>query len=181
MPRRFARLRPGAPPFAAGQFGVPADGMCLNVFLVLSSPEDPARVLLGRVAPDPRWEEVGGLDRSRLERIGERWMLPSRQLLLFESPEEAARRIGEEQLGIELGPMPPPQVFSEVYTRPGSAEADPHWDLHFVFRVSGPLAPRGSGLWRQLSYVSLPETPATAFARGHGDVLALLTLPMSGR
>jgi 8-oxo-dGTP pyrophosphatase MutT (NUDIX family) len=155
--------------------------MCLNVFLVVFSPEDPGRVLLERVAPDPRWEEVGGLDQSRIDRIGDRWMLPSRQLLLFESPEEAARRIGEEQLGIEVGPLPSPQVFSEVYVRPGSTEVDPHWDVHFVFRVSGPLAPRSSGLWRQLSYISLTETPRTAYARGHGDVLALLTLPLPGR
>ncbi|MCI4373634.1 MAG: hypothetical protein L3K02_08355, partial [Thermoplasmata archaeon] len=114
MPRRFARFRPGAPPYAPGFYGVPSDGMCLNVFVILRSPDDSGRILLGRAAPDSRWEESGALDRSRLERLGDRWMLPSSQLILLEGPKEAARRVGNEQLETDLDPLPAPQVFSET-------------------------------------------------------------------
>lgn len=176
MARRFARLRAGLPPFAPGFFAVPSDGLCLSVFLVLRKPDDPGQVLLGRVALDSRWEEVGGLDRPRLERVGDRWMLPSSQLILLESPAEAARRVGGEQLGIELDPIPRPQVFSETYPRRGPQGADPHWDLHFIFDLPGPPAPPRSDLWNDLTYQTVASIPAVAFGRDHGDILALVGL-----
>ncbi|MCI4365897.1 MAG: hypothetical protein L3K10_07580 [Thermoplasmata archaeon] len=176
MSRRFARLRPGAPPFAPGDYGVPSDGMCLSAFLVVTAPTDPSRVLLGRMAPNPRWEEVGGLDPARTRRIADRWMLPSRQLQFFESPEEAARGIGEEQLGIQVDPVPTPRIFSETYPRPASAESDPHWDLHFIFVLTGPASPPRSPLWRELTYVSVGTLSRGTFARGHGDILELVGL-----
>jgi hypothetical protein len=173
MVRRFARLRPGAPPYAAGFFGVPSDGMCLNVFVLLRDPADPGRVLLGQVAADPRWEEVGALDSHRLERIGDRWMLPSSQLLLLEDPGEAARRVGREQLEIDFDPVPPPQVFSETYPRRGPEPTDPHWDLHFLFNMLGPTPPPHGALWKRLEYVSIADIPRAAFGRDHGDILEL--------
>lgn len=176
MTRRFARFR-AAPPLAdTGFSAVPSDGMCLSVFLVLRAPEDPGRVLLGRLSPDPQWAEVGALDTERAARIGDRWMLPSRQLLLFESPDEAARRVGEEQLGIDLGPLDGPEVFSETYSRSGSTETDPHWDLHFIYSLPGPPQAPRSPLWKELSYVPVAATPRTALARNHGDILELAGL-----
>jgi hypothetical protein len=176
MTRRFARMQSGAPPYRTGFTGVPSDGMCLNVFLVLQKPGDAGRVLLGRVAPDSRWEEAGGLDSSRLERVGTRWMLPSSQLLLLESPDAAAGRLLREQLGINPDTLPAPEVFSETYLRPGSESADPHWDLHFVYLMPGPASPPRSPLWTDLEYTSVPTIPRAEFARGHGDVLELVGL-----
>ncbi|MGA8275385.1 MAG: hypothetical protein WB789_07285 [Thermoplasmata archaeon] len=150
--------------------------MCLNVFVVLRDPAGPDRVLLGRVAPDPRWEEIGALDRPRLERMGDRWMLPSSQLILLEGPDEAARRVGNEQLGIDLNPLPEPQVFSETYPRRRSENADPHWDLHFIFTLQGPPTLPRSTLWKDLEYVPVANTPRTAFGRDHGDILELVGL-----
>jgi 8-oxo-dGTP pyrophosphatase MutT (NUDIX family) len=179
MARRFARLRPGSAPFAPGFYGVPSDGMCLNVFLVVRSPEGPGRALLGRVAPDPRWVEAGSLDEERISRIGDRWILPSSQLILFESPDDAARRLASEQLGIELDPVPAPQVFSDTYPRRGMPDADPHWDLHFIYSWVGPASPPRSSLWKSLEYVPVAKLPLTAFARDHGDILGLVGLPPS--
>jgi hypothetical protein len=177
MARRFARLKGGLPPLPPGYVGIPSDGMCLNVFLILRPPNDPGRVLLGRVAPDLRWEEVGGLDPSRVKGVSDRWILPASQLLLLEGPDAAARRIGQELLGIHPDPLPPPTVFSETYRRSSSEGADPHWDLHFMYSLDGPAVPPRHPLWKELEYVRVAETPRTAFARGHGDVLELAGLP----
>jgi hypothetical protein len=180
MVRQFARLHPGAPPFEAGYFGVPSAGMCLNVFLVLRQPDDPHRALLGRVAPDPRWEEVGALTPARLERIGDRWMLPSSQLLLMESPAEGARRLGSELLGTDLTALPAPQVFSETYEPARGPKGDLHWDLHFIFDLKGASTVPKLPLWNELEYVPIERTPRSAIARSHGDILELVGLrPMN--
>lgn len=175
--RRFARLSSGAAPLRAGQSPVPTDGMCLNCFLVLMAPDDPRRVLLGRIAPDPRWDALGGLDPGRASRVGNRWMLPSSQLLLFESPDEAAHRLGTELLGIDLPTLEGPRVFSDTYRRADSAGEDPHWDVQFVFTGRGPLGPPTHPLWRELAYVPVHETPRAEFARNQGDVLELVGFP----
>jgi hypothetical protein len=145
--------------------------MCLNVFLVVQDPHDAHRVLLGKVAPDSRWMDVGGLGPERVARVADRWMLPSRQLLLFEPPDAAARLVAEEQLGLALEPLPVPQVVSETYALPGSTVTDPHWDLHFIYRTIGPaVAPRNS-LWDDLAYAPIGSTSRRQIARGHGDIL----------
>ncbi len=176
MARRFARLSPGFAPVGPGHSVVPSDGMCLSAFLILTAPDDPKRALVGHIAPGPEWEELGGLDPARAARVGERWMLPATQLLLFESPSEAAHRVGRELLGLELTGLSGPQVFSETYRRPDSTAEDLHWDLHFLFTGPGPRRPPTHRLWRELSYVPVGATRRGEFARGHGDVLELAGL-----
>jgi hypothetical protein len=180
MTRRFARFRAGTAPLAPGYFGLPSDGMCLNVFLVVRAPDDPHRALVGRPAADPRWEEVGALDPPRRERLGDRWMLPCSQLVLLEGPEEAARRIGAEQLGIEITTLPSPTVVSEKYPLHDSAEHDLHWDLHFIYPLLGPPHLSQSALWKELEYLPIAQTPRSAFGRGHGDILELVGLTPIG-
>jgi hypothetical protein len=51
-------------------------------------------VLMGRVNPEyPAWEHIGALNKVRLERYSDKWMLPSSHLVLYESPRQAAERI----------------------------------------------------------------------------------------
>ncbi len=173
--RRFARLS-AAPATQDGASAVPSDGMCLSVFLVIHPADRTGAVLLGRVAPGPEWATVGGLSAARLDRIGDRWMLPSSQLLLLEGPDAAADRVAREQLG---GPLPDrtgPAVFSETYGRPG-ASGDPHWDLHFVYSARWRGTPPAPGrLWRELAFVDVASTPAASIARGQADVLDLVGL-----
>jgi len=174
--RRFARLRAEA---GAGFAGLPSDGMCLSAYLVLRSPTAPREVLVGRVNPSGPWWEVAALDEKRVAGLGDRWVLPATQLLLFEGPQQAALRIASEMLGRPTLNVGLPRVFSEAYVR-GSASPDPHWDLQFVFSApwpGGPLEPSRGQLWSELRFVDVERTPAAAFGRGHGDVLALVGLP----
>jgi hypothetical protein len=166
---------------AAGASGLPDDGMCLSVFLVLTPPGQEAAVLMGRIDPSAPWDEIGALDPARRRAIGDRWMLPSSQLVFFESPSEAALRILKEQLASDPIPLEGPAVFSEAYHRPGSAATDPHWDIHFVFRgrwrsASPPRVPA----WRQLEFVDVGRLAPDGIARNQGDVLALVGLARKG-
>jgi hypothetical protein len=151
--------------------------MCLNCFLVVRSRDQPAHVLMGQVDPAADWFEAGGLGPDRLARIGDRWMLPASQLLLLESPDDAARRLARELLGRPLNVVPSPKVLSETYARAGSTAHDPHWDLHYVYEFdwAGPPPAKGR-LWRQLEYRPVRSMPPGEFARSHHDVLALIGL-----
>jgi len=186
-PRRFARLRRQPTP---GTTEVPDDGMCLSAFLLVHPADDPRKVLLGRPAPDGPWEEAAGLDTVRLAGIGDRWVLPASQLLLFEGPAEAAERLARELLGRpDLRPGAP-RIFSEAYSRPATARdrgtntQDPHWDLHFVFPTTWPggsLDDSRGRLWRELRFLDMGATASTSIGRGHGDVLALAGVAPSDR
>jgi ADP-ribose pyrophosphatase YjhB (NUDIX family) len=175
MTRRFTRLRPGSVAAVPGASVVPDAGMCLSVFLVLTSPDQDRAVLMGRIDPSAPWDEIGALDAGRASAVGDRWMLPSSQLVFFESPEEAARRILKEQLGRSPIPLEGPAVFSEAYRRPTSSDADPHWDFHFVFRGRWPSStPPRSPAWRELAFVDVGRVDPATIARSQGDVLALV-------
>ncbi len=177
--RRFARLARSADrPFV---YEVPNDGMCLSAFLVVRPPSRPHEVLVGRMKATDAWEHAAGVHADRIRSTGDRWVLPASQLVFFERPDEAARRIAAEQLHLADLPLGSPRVFSEAYPRRDGPQ-DPHWDLHFVYTVDRPSAsppPRGE-LWQELTYVDVRSTPASAFGRGHGDVLALVGLAPSG-
>ena len=177
MEKRFARLRRGPVEAGSGASEVPDNGMCLSVFLVLESPSRPGTVLAGKVNPTAPWWEIGAIDPKRLASIGGRWMLPSRQLLLFESPADAAQRILDEQLGSGPLSLEGPFVFSDPSERPGGPGSDPHWDLHLVFRGRwpSPKAPR-SPAWSDLEFLEVARTRRSDFARNQGDVLELVGL-----
>jgi len=181
MERRFARLRPGAAPEGPGYYVVPDDGMCLSVFLVIERPGHPGEAILGRPDPTADWFTIGSLSPERIGAIANRWMLPSSQLLFFEGPDEAARRVLREQLESELPHLPPPRIVSEAYRRAGSTARDPHWDLQFIYRLAWPedRAPSARA-WKELAFVDVASVPRDQIGRGHGDILELAGLPPKG-
>lgn len=156
--------------------------MCLSAYLVLRPPHAPHEVLLGRMDPAGPWFEVAAVDPPRAKGIGDRWVLPATQLLLGEAPDQAARRLGRELLGRDDLSLGSARVFSEAYLR-GNGSADPHWDLHFVYLGRWAGAPPDASfgrLWKELRFVDLTSTSASAFGRGHADVLALAGLAPGG-
>jgi ADP-ribose pyrophosphatase YjhB (NUDIX family) len=177
MTRRFARLRRGPVEASSGASELPDNGFCLSVFLVLEPPDRPGAVLMGRINPNADWWEIGALDPKRFGMVGDRWMLPSCQLLLFESPADAARRILKEQLGAAPLPLEGPFTFSDPSPRPGSPGKDPHWDFHFVYRGRwGSSVPPQAPAWRRLEFVDVGRTRRAEIARDQGDVLELVGL-----
>lgn len=156
---------------------VPSEGMCLSTFLVLRPRGHRDQALLGHIDPGAPWGHIGAADAKRVVAWSRGWMLPSSQLLLFESPEDSARRIAREQLGIELGKLPAPVLMSDAYER----EAGPqelHWDLGFVYVLDGrPADPPRSLVWKDLRYETVSRIPRADFVRFQDDVLRLVGLP----
>ena len=178
-PRRFARFRAEPLSGRPGIFRLPDDGLCLSSFLLVHPVGMPHEALVGRMDPKGPWSETAAVDPERIATFQGRWVLPACQLLFFEDPTAAARRIASEQLGLPTLGIAPPQVFSEAYGREAGGSRDPHWDFHFVSRAEwpggDPARSRGR-LWQELQFVDVSRTPRSSFARGHGDILALAGL-----
>jgi hypothetical protein len=153
---------------------LPDDGLCLSTFLIFRHPRETGRVLLGRIDPRAAWDDLGALEPARVHGIGRRWMLPSSQLLFFESPIDSARRIAREQLERPLPPVEGPLVVSEQYRRSTPRAEDPHWDLHFIFQGPWPSeSPPLARPWVELDFVDVAQTASAEIARSQGDILEL--------
>ena len=168
---RFARPKPeydGNPVYTTE---IPEGGMCLSSFLVITEGESD-RVLMGHLDPGEAWDEIGALDRERAEVHSRRWMLPSSHLMLHESPQDAARRILGEQLGLKGLELSGPSVVAEVGTPKRFPNLPGHWDFEFIFRGR---APPGSApehpAWRELKFVDLRLAGRDSIARSHDEVL----------
>jgi len=173
--RRFARYRPTERDIDGRHFwAVPEGGLCLSVFVIVTPPGDPTRVLAGRPDPAAPWSTYATLEATHLAAIGDRWILPASHLLEFEGPLEAAGRVAREQLSAPGLAMDGPEVASEVYPSVLDPESGSHWDLHFLFRSAGAvsLTPPPAA-WRELAWLQTRDLSRAAFARGHGDILAL--------
>jgi ADP-ribose pyrophosphatase YjhB (NUDIX family) len=173
--RRFCRFTRGNDPFSLHE--IPEDGLCLSTFLVLRPGTDRRRVLVGRMDPHAAWDHFGGLGPDRVEAYCHGWVLPASQLLLGESPDEAAHRILEEQLPGLRVELKPPLIDSEVDAPRGWPESPNHWDLRFVFRgETADVALPSSGPWSDIRWLELRSARREDFARSHEDVLLRLGL-----
>ena len=152
---------------------IPEAGICLSAFVILCKQGSPNEVVMGHLNPEADWQHIGALDRERAERNSKGWMLPSSHLLLEESPEEAARRILKEQVGVENQEVTKPEVFSEAYSSGKVWDRTPlkHWDLEFIFQCEiANIKPHPA--WRDLAFVDLRKIKKEEMARFHEDILA---------
>jgi len=161
--RRFAAFSKGALPPRMNT--VPQGGMCISAFLVLSRRGQPGEVLVGKINKNAEWDHIGALDGKRLERFASGWMLPSSHLMLFETPEGAARRILREQLGIRNQPLQGPLTFADT------SGTSNHWDLGFVFTGERESAPSNAA-WDELRFVDIGKLRRDEMVRSQLDVLA---------
>lgn len=165
LERRFTRFSRTTTPPRIDE--IPEGGFCLSSFVILTKVGRPNEVLLGKLDVDGPWERIGGLNSERAERNRSGWMLPASQLLYGESPQDASKRILDEQLGITDQKLEGPWVFSEVYGPKG------HWDLEFLF--SGERAEvRPHPAWKELRFVDTTKLRREDFSRSHEDILAHL-------
>jgi ADP-ribose pyrophosphatase YjhB (NUDIX family) len=166
---RFSRTK-DASGLVTGE--IPEGGFCLSTFLLISKKSSRPNVLLGKINPEANWEHIGALDKRRVELFKEGWMLPSSHLMLYESPQEASRRILREQVGLRDIQLAGPIVISEVYLNPRHTKAENHWDIEFIFTSTydqeiSNLPP----VWRELRFVELDSLRKEDIARSHGDII----------
>ena len=97
--------------------------------------------------------------------------MPSSHLLVYESPQEAAKRILREQLDLDLT-LSGPDVVSETYTPKRFPDLPRHWDIEFIFKgkLSADRVPKPHA-WSNLAFVNLDITKKSEIARSHEDVL----------
>ena len=171
--RRFCRFSKQAETMSFGMPDIPDGGLCLSAFLVIADVQNPNSVLMGHLNPEASWDRIGALDRSRVDAHSKRWMLPSSHLIVYESPQEAAKRIPREQLEMRDDlPLVGPQVVSETYTPKRFRNLHQHWDIEFIFKgkllkhqIPKPHA------WSQLDFVDLSSIDRSDIARSHEDIL----------
>jgi len=132
---------------------------------------------MGKLNPDADWENIGGLDRSRVLVHNKGWMLPSSHLIFRESPREAANRITSEQLEIQGLELRGPTVISYADRPRRFPQMGDHWDLECVFSGELPLdrVPRALA-WTELKLVDLDLTSKAEITRSHEDILESLGL-----
>jgi ADP-ribose pyrophosphatase YjhB (NUDIX family) len=157
---------------------IPKYGFCISVFLILKDEKDPRSFLMGHLNPDANWAHIGALTQDRIDAHSKGWMLPSSHIIFGESPNDAAKRVSSEQLGIEdveglylIGP----KVFSEVYAPRRHPEAKEHWDLQFLFEgsvaSSDLLNDVARHAWKKLDFINIDSIDPSKISRSHEDIL----------
>jgi len=135
--------------------------MCMSVFVLARRPGKKG-VLIGLPKQDEKWitEWISAwrsYTEKELSEAYEQWRLPSSYLREGEHPEEAVRRIMEDQIGIGDYSLSKkgPQVFS--YNSPSDwYQGNNHWDLAFVYDVKvrkGAKELQVPKWWRELEFV----------------------------
>lgn len=163
----FLWLAPFAP--SKGWTSVPRGGMCLCSFLFVMSGQ---KILLGRYADHPAWEELCGMGEKRIKASAGGWTIPASHLKFGEDPRDAARRIGEEILMLDKG-----LVYSEPYVKsffyePAIAPGEKHFDVLFLFDVSIDAGVKVSKppWYDVLEWFDIGAVRGEQFARQHEDV-----------
>ena len=164
----FLWLAPFAPP--KGWTSVPRGGMCLCAFLFVVSR---GKVLLGRYADHPAWEQLCGMESRRVKANAQGWTIPASHMKFGENPRETARRIGEEILTLDKG-----LTYSEPYVKTffyelARAPGEKHYDVLFLFDVS---IDEGFKVckppWYEvLEWFDIGTVQREQFARQHEDVM----------
>src|SRR5438128_6963556 len=171
--RRFSRFSKSRETAAFSITEIPAGGVCLSAFVIVTEPGHPTNVLMGHMNPRAPWDHIGALDPSRVEVHSRGWMLPSSHLIFQESHGDAARRIAREQLELPNLSFSEPIVVSEAYTPRRFPDAAKHSDLAFMFRSDSPAAdiPHPAA-WSELAFVDLRPTAQSEIGRPPRDMLA---------
>ncbi len=163
----FLWLAPFAPP--KGWTSVPRGGMCLCAFLFVKSE---GKILLGRYADHPAWEQLCGMENKRVKANARGWTIPASHLMFGEDPRNAARRIGEEILTLDKGLLYSEPYVKTFFYEPAVAPGEKHFDVLFLFEVSieTGVKVRKPPWYEALEWLDIGTVPREQFARQHEDV-----------
>ncbi len=142
--------------------------ICISSFLVSVDDEG---VLVGRIQDPVRWMSMDRIVSGEAFR-GDRWVLPATHLLMGEHPEEAARRIVDEQLGARCHDLKLWRVLSFAAPMPSRGQ-ELHWDLCFVYTAELEVTAVPTN-FSELRRLPPSELSGDVFSRGHGEVLESL-------
>jgi ADP-ribose pyrophosphatase YjhB (NUDIX family) len=152
-------------------------GLCLSAFAIARRGE---HFLVVKPREHPKWQEwAPNWDVYSAERLAEQyrlWRLPSAYLREGEGPDDAVRRVVEEQLGASRCFVRQQRTlsFHDPSSRfPGAR----HWDLCFVYDVDVEPAPAGRLPWlAELRWAAPGELRTDDFGSAIGDLALSLGL-----
>jgi len=164
----FLWLSKKAPP--AGFSELPRGGMCVCTFLFVVRDD---RILLGKYADDPEWEDLAGLDQGRRLTNANGWTIPASHLKFGEDPRQTALRIGEQILLMQGARYSEPRTEVDAYPSqltPGET----HYDIWFFVDAvpARTYEARAPAWYRELGWHDPRTLAASGYGRAHEDVVA---------
>jgi ADP-ribose pyrophosphatase YjhB (NUDIX family) len=164
----FLWLAPFAPP--RGWTSVPRGGMCLCTFLFVVNG---GKILLGRYADHPAWENLSGMESKRIKANAHGWTIPASHLKFGEDPRDAARRIGEEILMLEKDLTYSEPYVATFFYEPAIAPGEKHFDVLFLFEVTvtAGVNDHKPPWYEALEWFDIGALQRLPFARQHEDVV----------
>jgi ADP-ribose pyrophosphatase YjhB (NUDIX family) len=143
--------------------------MCLCAFLFVMSG---GKILLGRYADHPAWEQLCGMESGRVKANAHGWTIPASHLKFGEDPRDAARRIGEEILTLDKGLVYSEPCVKTFFYEPAIAPGEKHFDVLFFFEVSveADVKVRKPPWYEALEWLDIGAVQRGQFARQHEDV-----------
>jgi ADP-ribose pyrophosphatase YjhB (NUDIX family) len=147
----------------------PKGGTCLSSFLILKGK---GGILVGKMAKPEVWVEkfFVGEKFAPTYAASNKWLLPASHLKYGEKPDEAAKRILNEQAGLKNVKLTLREVQSHLAEDPNDPEAA-HWDICFIYEGTVKGKVERPEWFSELKFVLPKELSSDHFTRGHGDVL----------
>lgn len=154
-----------------GYHRLPPGGLCLGAFVFL---RQGSKILLGKYADDPRWEELAGLDEGRRRAHGRGWTVPASHLKFGEDPRVAGRRIVRDVLALDGVRLGEPRVEVDVGTPARFPELGDHMDVWFFLEAEVPqgVEVKAPPWFRELAFVDPRRLAPADYGRSHEDVVA---------
>jgi ADP-ribose pyrophosphatase YjhB (NUDIX family) len=152
-------------------------GFCVSSFAILRRGE---RVLAGKPAPHPRWGEEWAPNWTAygpgdVEEEYDMWRLPGTYLYEGEHPDDALKRVVEDQLGLKAYDVTD-RRFLNFHDPSDWYPGRKHWDFCFVYEVETSASIERPPWWAELDYVDLRGTKPEAFGSAIGDLAKALGL-----
>jgi ADP-ribose pyrophosphatase YjhB (NUDIX family) len=168
---KFARYGPEP------RYGLPEAGFCLSSFAII---RDGNKILLGMARDHPRWEEewapnFAAYDSEERQKEFRSWRFPATYLYEGEHPDEAARRVMEDQLGLSEYTMGHATVHA-FYDPSDWFPGKRHYDLCFVYEVEATPPSQVPDWFSRLEFVDTSALRRADFGSAMGDLASALRM-----
>ncbi|MBI2184047.1 MAG: NUDIX hydrolase [Thaumarchaeota archaeon] len=151
----------------------PKGGACLSSFVIIRKNDG---ILLVKIGQPEIWAEKWCLALDHPERWKDRWQIPCSYLKFGEHPDQAAKRVMEEQLQIKAYELRRTLVKSFA-AESSIYRGETHWDICFIYEASVSGEPKPQPWFSEIRFIPVSEAQKLDFGRSHGEILAALGKP----
>ena len=154
---------------------MPEAGFCASSFVLV---RNGTQVLAGVPREHRKWRaewqpNLSVYRKEDQEAEFQAWRLPASYLYEGEHPEETARRVMRDQLGIVARRLGDPAIYS-FYDPSRWYPGHRHYDLCFVYEVQRSGAPRKPVWWQRLEFVDMRFLRKETLGSGMSDLVKVL-------